>query len=169
MKRNDKRGGPSMDPGGFIAIPWSVVDAPAYQSLSMHARGLLLELGRQLRAHNNGALLCSRNYLGPRGWKSADMITKAKRELIAAGFIHETVHGQRPNKASWYAVTWRPLDKLDGLDAGAAATFMRGAYKALPIAAPKPTRDELYRKWDRKTSPAKTHPLDRPTVQETPA
>src|SRR5687768_5225903 len=103
----------------------------------MHGKAMLVEMARQLRGDNNGSLLCSRAYMGPRGWKSADMLTKAKRELLAAGFLHETVIGQRPNKASWYAVTWQTLDRLNGLDAGAAETFKRGAYKAPALAAPK--------------------------------
>ena len=57
------------------------------------------------------------------------MITRAKRELLSAGFIHETVKGHRPNRASWYAVTWMALDKLPGYDPGAAETFKRGAYQ----------------------------------------
>ena len=112
--RNPKRKGhdTSRDQGGFIALPWSVLDCPAYARLSHPARGLLLELARQFVRDNNGRLLASRAYLFERGWKSADTITNAKRELLAAGFIHETVMGHRPNKASWYAVTWRSLDKI---------------------------------------------------------
>jgi hypothetical protein len=57
------------------------------------------------------------------------VVTRAKRELIEAGFIFETVMGQRPNKASWYAVTWYPLDKIPGYDAGAEKCFVRSAYR----------------------------------------
>jgi hypothetical protein len=89
----------------------------------------LLEVARQYVRDNNGRLLLSRAYMGPRGWKSADMLTKAKAELLAGGFIHQTVQGHRPNKASWYAVTWQTLDRLPGYDAGAAETFVRSAYR----------------------------------------
>ena len=114
--------------GRFIAIPFAVLDCPAYAQLSMHARALLLELARQFAGDNNGRLLLSRRYMASRGWKSNDMLTKAKRELLDGGFIHETVMGHRPNKASWYAVTWRVLDRLPGYDAGAVESFRRGAY-----------------------------------------
>lgn len=129
--RNPKRKGhdTSRDQGGFIALPWSVMDCPAYARLSHPARGLLLELARQFVRDNNGRLLASRAYLSKRGWHSPDVITRAKRELIEAGFIHETVMGHRPNKASWYAVTWRTLDRLQGYDTGAVETFKRGAYQ----------------------------------------
>lgn len=57
------------------------------------------------------------------------MIQRAKDELLAAGFIFETVKGQRPNKASWYAMTWYPLDPHPGYDYGVTAAFERGAYR----------------------------------------
>lgn len=116
------------DSGGFVALPWSVLDCPAYGLLSMHARALLFEVARQFVKDNNGRLLLSRAYMQTRGWKSADMLTKAKRELLDGGFIFETVIGHRPNKASWFAVTWRALDKLPGYDAGTTECFKRGAY-----------------------------------------
>ena len=129
--RNPKRKGhdTSRDQGGFIALPWSVLDCPAYARLSMHARGLLLEVARQFHRDDNGRMLLSRAYMETRGWKSVDMLTKAKRELLEGGFIFQTVMGHRPNKASWYAVTWRALDKLPGYDEGMAQLFERGAYQ----------------------------------------
>lgn len=129
--RNPKRKGhdTSRDQGGFVALPWSVLDCPAYANLSHPARSLLMEFARQYVRDNNGRLLASGAYLSKRGWKSSDVIGRAKQELQDAGFIHQTVMGHRPNKASWYAVTWRALDKLPGYDVGAAETFKRGAYR----------------------------------------
>lgn len=117
------------DAGGFVALPWSVLDCPAYARLSHPARALLMEIARQFVSDNNGRLLVSSAYLKKRGWKSADVITRAKRHLLEAGFIHETVKGRRPNRASWYAVTWRKLDRLSGYDHGAVDSFERGAYR----------------------------------------
>ena len=134
--RNPKRRGrdESRDSGGFVALPWSVLDCTAYAQLSHPARSLLMEFARQYVRDNNGRLLASIAYLSKRGWTSRDVITRAKRELIAAGFIHETVLGHRPNKAGWYAVTWRTLDKIPGYDFGAAEAFERGAYrKGAPV------------------------------------
>lgn len=118
----------SREGGGFCALPWSVIDSPAYQSLSHPARSLLIEFARQYVRDNNGRLLASRVYLAKRGWKSSDVIQRAKTELLKAGFIHEMVKGQRPNKASWYAITWYSLDKIKGYDFGTAENFQRGAY-----------------------------------------
>lgn len=128
--RNFKKKGhdTNRDGGGFIAIPWSVLDCSAYARLSHPAKALLLEVARQFVRDNNGRLLLSRAFLVKRGWNSSDTITRAKRELLNSGFIYETVMGHRPNKASWYAVTWRGLDKLLGYDPGANEGFKRSAY-----------------------------------------
>ena len=124
--------------GGFIALPWSVLDSNAYISLSHPAKALMLEVARQYVRDNNGRLLVSMNRLRPRGWNSADVLTRAKRELIDAGLIFETCKGQRPNKASWYAVTWFSLDQHEGFDPGAARVFERGAYlKNTPLIPPR--------------------------------
>ncbi|MBS0495796.1 MAG: hypothetical protein JSS31_18020 [Proteobacteria bacterium] len=136
--------------GGFVALPWSVLDCPAWQRLSHPARSLLLELARQLGPDNNGRLLASSAYLAKRGWRSHDVIGRALRELVEVKFLHQTVQGQRPNKASWYAVTWQKLGSHEGFDHGTAETFRRGAFMDdAPLPPPKPTREELYRKWDK--------------------
>jgi hypothetical protein len=56
------------------------------------------------------------------------MISKGKKELLQGGFIYETVMGHRPNKASWYALTWYALDNLIGYDEGVAKGFVRSAF-----------------------------------------
>lgn len=136
MGRDKRASRAARDPGGFIALPWSVMDCPAYAALSHPARSLLLELARQYVRDNNGRLVASRAYLALRGWTSADVIQRAKGELLAAGFIHETVKGRRPNRASWYALTWFGLDRHADYDPGAAETFLRGAYRKNAIPCP---------------------------------
>ena len=117
------------EPGRFVALPDSVLDCAAYVRLSYPARALLLEVARQFVGDNNGRLLASRRFLAERGWNSADVIHRAKHELLDAGFIFETVKGHRPNKAGWFAVTWRSLDRHPGYDAGVEKAFRRGAYR----------------------------------------
>jgi hypothetical protein len=129
--RRGKVVGSTRDSGGFIALPWAVVDSEAYQTLSHPAKSLLIEMARQYIRDNNGRLLASYSYLRSRGWTSADTITRAKRELISAGLIYETVMGHRPNKASWYAVTFHAIDRLAGYDPGAYEAFERSAYRKL--------------------------------------
>lgn len=128
-RNKGRKGATGRDPGGFVALPWAVLDCPAYARLSHPARSLLMEFARQYVRDNNGMLLASGAHLAKRGWKSCDVIARAKSELLAAGFIHETVKGHRPNKASWYAVTWYALDRNPTYDPGAVETFERGAYR----------------------------------------
>lgn len=115
--------------GGFSPIPWDVLDSNSYLTLSHTSRSLLLELARQVLPDNNGRLLLTSKYLSKRGWRSAGVISRAKRELLDAELIYETVMGYRPNKASWYAVTWRDLSASQGYDVGAAKGFFKGAYR----------------------------------------
>lgn len=121
------------DAGPFVAMPWVVLDSDAYKGLSHPAKALLMEIARQYVRDNNGRLLASRAYLAKRGWNSADTIARAIKELIAARLIHQTVQGHRPNKASWFAVTWRTLDRIPGYDYGAAELFERGSYARRPL------------------------------------
>lgn len=132
----------SREGGSFVALPTVVLNSAAFISLSHPAKALLLEFALQNRDDNNGRLLCSMRHLRLRGWRSADVVTRAKRELLDAGFIYETVKGHRPNKASWYAVTWYGLARIHGYDHGAFSGFERGAYRKnqslIPIAGAKP-------------------------------
>lgn len=124
-----RKGGGKWTDGGFILLPWDVLDSKAYASLSYPARGLLLEVARQYHGDDNGRLLLSWRYLSARGWKSPNVIQRAKEELLAAGLIYQTVRGHRPNKASWFAVTWQKIDWHANYDAGATGGFVRGAYR----------------------------------------
>ena len=118
-------------PGRFLAMPYTVMDCEAYIRLSHAGRTLLWDIAHQYAGDNNGRLLASMKHLEKRGWTSNDTITRAKRELLAAGFIYETVMGQRPNKASWYALTWLNIDRIEGYDPGAFGGFERGAFLQL--------------------------------------
>ena len=130
MARSKRYRSSDRDAGAFCAIPWAVLDSPSYQGLSHPARSLLMEIARQYRGNDNGRMIVTLAYLKPRGWTSNDTIMRAKGELLDAGLIFETCKGRRPNRASWYAVTWMALSKLDGFDAGAEKGFERGAYNA---------------------------------------
>lgn len=125
-------------PGGFVALPHSVLDSPAYAAASPTDVKLLIDIARQCNGDNNGRLLASRAHLAGRGWKSAGVIHRSTQNLLALGLIHQTVQGHRPNKASWFAVTWRLLDPHPDYDRAAAATFERGSY--LHVTPPPVTR-----------------------------
>jgi hypothetical protein len=131
----------------FFALPHLVVESANFKTLSYTARSLLLEFGLQLGSHNNGRLIATDKRLRARGWTSCATVNRAKQELLEKGFIFETVKGHRPNKASWFAVTWRPLDPPPAgkeYDAGAAQCFPRSAYRAGEPLKVKPTREDLF-------------------------
>lgn len=111
----------------FLLLPHVVLDSPAYLALSFSARALLTDISRQYAGDNNGRLLICDKVLMPRGWKSSTTIHKAKQELLDAGLLQETRKGQKPNKASWFAVTWQTLDWVPEMDLTRAG-FNRGAY-----------------------------------------
>ena len=170
-----KKGDTGRDAGGFVALPWAVLDSPAYARLSHPARGLLLEFARQYVRDNNGRLLASLAHLSARGWKSRDVITRAKRELIEAGFVHETVKGARPNRASWYAITWYALDKLPGYDMGAAESFVRGSYRknaslrpshGTESTPPRPSHGAMQAQNATPPRPSHGHHLDKPSARQ---
>ena len=125
----------SREPGRFITLPVSVLESAAYFWLSSNARSLLLEVALQCHGNDNGRMLLSRVHLKKRGWKGAGGFDKAKRELLDAELIFETVKGHRPNHASWFAVTWRRLDKHPGFDHGIERAFELGAYRRVTLAA----------------------------------
>ena len=124
MSKRGSQGGDGRDAGGFVAIPWTVLDSAPYIALSHPAKSLLLVFARQHyfdkkeRAHTNGRLLANSKTLAKFWWNSSDTLTRAKRELINAGFLFETVKGRRPNKAGWYALTWFSLPRRFNYDYG---------------------------------------------------
>jgi len=132
-KINGKSNPSGRDLGRFIALPHSVINSVAYLNLSMHARALLIEIAKQFNSHNNGKLLVTKAVMKKRGWNSSSMLAKAKKELIDNNFIFETFKGHRPNKASWYAITWQRLDLIKGFDEGATLLFKQGAYNTEPL------------------------------------
>ena len=132
--------------GQFVAMPMSVLTCTAFVNLSHPAKALLIEIAMQYSGGNNGSLLVTDALLSKRGWKSHDVIDRAKQKLIDGGFLFETFKGHRPNKASWYALTWWDLDRIDGYDQGVMKLFKRRAYEDAPSVClkVKPDRESLY-------------------------
>lgn len=122
-----KHKGHSRDGTRFVALPYTVLDSPAFLALSFSARALMLDLARQFSGGNNGRLVICDKALAPRGWTSSATVHKAKRELLDAGFLCETRKGQKPNKASWFAITWQSLDWSPEMDISRTG-FTRGDY-----------------------------------------
>jgi hypothetical protein len=143
-----KKGGKSINEP-FAVVPKSALFSDAFLALNKVERALLFEFMAQYTGKNNGRLLCSVKKLKSRGYTSSDTLFRAKKVLLIAGFIFETVKGHRPNWASWYALTWRPLDYDDRYDAGVAAAFReagQSAYLKASIDEIHTTRELLRKK-----------------------
>jgi hypothetical protein len=102
----------------FVRLPHVVLDSAAYRNLSHTARSLLVDTARQYNGKNNGRLVVTPKYLAPLGWNSADVIQRAKVELLNSGLLIETRKGARPNKAAWYMLAWHDINVTlrDGID-----------------------------------------------------
>lgn len=102
--------------GLYGAIPLAVLDSLAFMGASYPAKALLFDLIRQHSGKNNGHLHLSFAWLEGRGWKSRDVIQRARAELIARGLLIQTRQGGLNIGASCYAVTWLKISNFVGLD-----------------------------------------------------
>lgn len=102
--------------GTYGALPHNVMDSVAYTGASMPAKALLNEAIRQHSGNNNGRLQLSYSWLKKRGWKSRDVIQRAKAELLERKLIIKTRQGGLNLGPSWYAVTWLQITNFVGLD-----------------------------------------------------
>lgn len=100
----------------FVGVPFWVMNHASFRAATHRSRALLLDVLLQYNGRNNGSLVVCDKALKPLGWNSRDGLTKAKRELVELGLLVETRRGAKPNRAAWYALSWRPLDVKDGLD-----------------------------------------------------
>ena len=124
------------DGTAFVALPYMVIDSPGYRAASHTARSLLLDIARGHTGKNNGKLTACRKYLEPLGWRSNDVIVRARRELIDCRLILETRKGARPNRAAWYALGWLDLDVFDGMEID-PKLYRRGGYMRPDMPVPK--------------------------------
>lgn len=133
--------------GAVLVVPHVVLNSAAYMTLSGSAVKLLYDITMQYNLRNNGALLASMRHMSEkRGWTSADMLNKARKELIEHNLISLTVQGRLPNKASWFGLTWLALDTLNGLEVS-AQSWPRGSYaRWMPAVVAKPKRKPPPRK-----------------------
>ena len=102
--------------GLYGAIPFVVLDSVAFKGSSYPAKALIFDLMRQHSGNNNGHLHLSFSWLEGRGWKSRDVIQRARAELIERKLIIQTRQGGLNIGASRYAVTWLSITNFIGLD-----------------------------------------------------
>lgn len=144
MAASKKKRYSSRDGICFVILPHVVLDSIAFIRLSGPAVRLLLDIARQLNGKNNGRLVACSKYMAPRGWKSNDTLLRARRELESSGLIMETRKGARPNRATWYAITWDSLDWVPEMDIK-REQFQRSAYAKHTPLPPVPKTSALYR------------------------
>jgi hypothetical protein len=121
--------------GGFLALPMALLNCTKFRALSPSATKLLIDVASQYIGNNNGDLSCAWKIMHPKGWNSEATLNKAKKELLAAGFIGETRKGRLPNLCSLYGITWQPLNPNKKLDVGPNG-FPVGAWASLPLSSP---------------------------------
>jgi hypothetical protein len=110
------RKAPESVSGSFSAVPHGVMDSNAFQGAGHPARSLLYELIRQLSGRNNGHLQLASPWLKKRGWNSADVVQRAKGELLERGLIVLTRQGGLNSGPCLYGVTWLQISNFVGLD-----------------------------------------------------
>lgn len=103
-------------PGGFLLLPSALLNCPKFRGLSSSGVKLLIDIASQYNGKNNGDLCAAWKIMQPKGWHSEATLNRAKKELLATGFIAETRKGRRPNLCSLYGITWQSLNPNPKLD-----------------------------------------------------
>ena len=115
----------------FLLVPIALLNCPKYRALSSSAIKLMYDIASQYNGKNNGDLCAAWKVMRPKGWKSEATLNKAKKELVAAGFIAVTRIGHLPNTCSLYGITWQPLNPSPKFDYGPNG-FPAGEWQKLP-------------------------------------
>lgn len=102
--------------GQFIALPYNVIESPGFSNLEHASIRLLILMATQYTGRNNGKLVACRKFTDKFGMKSNNTLSRAVADLQRNGLLFCTRKGARPNKASWYMLTWRPLDLTNDMD-----------------------------------------------------
>lgn len=107
---------PELVTGRYGAMPHAVLDSAAFMGASHPAKALLFELLRQHTGANNGHLQLATSWLKARGWTSADVIQRAKVELVARNLLIRTRLGGLNAGPDLWALPWLPISDYTGLD-----------------------------------------------------
>lgn len=106
--------------GAHVRLYHYLVKSHAFRALSPSARCLYIDLRLQLRATNNGDISAAKTDLEKLGWTSSATISRALKELVAAGFIAVTRPGGFPARTpTLYRFT--DLDTYERRDKGIPA------------------------------------------------
>lgn len=98
----------------FISMPHYVLNSDEFAALTGNELRMLMELARQYKGNNNGALTAMREQLVARGWKSHQTIDVQLAKLERKGWIVKTRQGGKRIGCTLYAVTIWPVDECGG-------------------------------------------------------
>lgn len=110
-KYKDAKG--KREPGGFVAMPYTVIRSDSYARLSAHAVKLLNDLMAQYKGDNNGDLCAAWSMMKARNWRSKSTLYKALKELKDRYWIEVSRQGGR-HRPSLYALTFFAVDECKG-------------------------------------------------------
>ena len=121
-RRKGKYNAEKGEAGGFVSFYHCVLSSQAMKNLSPYGTKLLVDLLSQYKGQNNGDLTATYSILQQRGWHSKGTLSRAIKELIAAGLIEVSRQGGR-HQCSLYALTFYAVDECKGkLDIAATNT-----------------------------------------------
>ena len=121
-RRKNKYNAEKGEAGGFVSFYHCVLSSQAVINLSAYGTKLLVDLLSQYKGQNNGDLTATYSILQQRGWHSKGTLSRAIKELIAAGLIEVSRQGGR-HQCSLYALTFYAVDECKGkLDIAATNT-----------------------------------------------
>lgn len=98
----------------FISLHHYVLNSDEFAALTGNELRMLMELARQYKGNNNGALTAMREQLVARGWKSHQTIDVQLAKLERKGWIVKTRQGGKRIGCTLYAVTIWPVDACGG-------------------------------------------------------
>jgi hypothetical protein len=90
MASHNQTGRSKKHTGGFVSLPYSVMESAGYRSASPVARAVLIEFIRIHNGKNNGFLALSSRRIADRINASKDTASRAIRELINRGLLRLT-------------------------------------------------------------------------------
>jgi hypothetical protein len=100
--------------GPLIILEKSVFETREFSRLSGNAVKVLIRIALGYDRYNNGRLSFTAREAEWAGFKSKDVVNKARDELLHTGWLKITRQGGR-NAPTLYALTWRPVNYDDGL------------------------------------------------------
>ncbi len=92
-------------------FPDRLYDDPVFIELSLKAKALLFDLGRQFNGHNNGSFKLNSRYMARNRGFNKSTVERARKELLEADLIEITYQGGLTIGASCYGFTWLRINE----------------------------------------------------------